>query len=190
MRIRLLRPRVRDHPRSRGVYIRDPGALCSAGGSSPLARGLQEDIEFTEQWSGIIPARAGFTCYPFLYNSSDGDHPRSRGVYPGVDTPPVSWLGSSPLARGLLRSTMRLSALSGIIPARAGFTSCSRWGHTGQPDHPRSRGVYQSTMTGCQDIAGSSPLARGLPLKAGSIFSAVPDHPRSRGVYLNVTGRT
>ena len=54
------------------------------------------------------------------------------------------FLGSSPLARGLLCVAVSGLAGQGIIPARAGFT----WG--GEPlalsvgDHPRSRGVYIS----------------------------------------------
>ena len=50
-----------DHPRSRGVYLRENDGRPGSTGSSPLARGLprrrHEDL-----WSGgIIPARAGFT---------------------------------------------------------------------------------------------------------------------------------
>ena len=51
-----------DHPRSRGVY---PNAALQAVrnlGSSPLARGLPSTISLTEDYGGIIPARAGFTC--------------------------------------------------------------------------------------------------------------------------------
>ena len=91
----------------------------------------------------------------------------------------------------------------GIIPARAGFTTgpcsrCPRW-----PDHPRSRGVYDTWTGSVPDGGGSSPLARGLPaglqearVGAGIIparagfttpsssgRSPGSDHPRSRGVY-------
>ncbi len=73
---------VRDHPRSRGVYCARSRARMSAGGSSPLARGLLTDLlDPEQQYSGssplarglqqqprsqhitrrIIPARAGFT---------------------------------------------------------------------------------------------------------------------------------
>ena len=91
--------------------------------------------------------------------------------------------GSSPLARGLRSSGPGHVQLSGIIPARAGFTT---------PSPPAS------FWTG-----GSSPLARGLPRCQGSAAAggriiparagftgrrpgrgrSVPDHPRSRGVY-------
>ena len=70
-------------------------------------------------------------------------------------------------------------------------------------DHPRSRGVYRSWPPPGACPAGSSPLARGLPVVAGlrwvagriiparagftSLYSGVSeraeDHPRSRGVY-------
>ena len=71
-------------------------------------------------------------------------------------------------------------------------------------DHPRSRGVYGGLMRELQEIAGSSPLARGLRAPVGPIgvqVGIIParagftrcasrrhslrrDHPRSRGVYL------
>ena len=70
-------------------------------------------------------------------------------------------------------------------------------------DHPRSRGVYVSQSSCSKSVAGSSPLARGLPprldqvLPDGRIIPAragftrvlpglhphAADHPRSRGVY-------
>ena len=70
-------------------------------------------------------------------------------------------------------------------------------------DHPRSRGVYSSSVSPSGTLLGSSPLARGLrdlallhrlpegiiPARAG-FTSGTPspsrswsDHPRSRGVY-------
>ena len=137
-----------DHPRSRGVYIAVrycPGARM---GSSPLARGLHPGKIENYICEGIIPARAGFTTFP----------------YADADRSP----GSSPLARGLRVMRRMWSGPSGIIPARAGFTP----GQPSQPltprDHPRSRGVYCEPPPGDALHAGSSPLARGLRR----------DHPR------------
>ena len=112
-------------------------------------------------------------------------------------------LGSSPLARGLPHSDARGLPVSGIIPARAGFTLAQYGEEIEAEDHPRSRGVYfQARSTSCRS-RGSSPLARGLhdgagvdggvgriiPARAGFTTSTVrpgatgTDHPRSRGVY-------
>ena len=113
-------------------------------------------------------------------------------------------IGSSPLARGLLKNYASLISVFRIIPARAGFTSQSgRCSHPDQ-DHPRSRGVYAIENSERTYKEGSSPLARGLlgalvgesvglriiPARAG--FTPLTqreekereDHPRSRGVYL------
>ena len=77
-------------------------------------------------------------------------------------------------------------------------------------DHPRSRGVYLVDMYWEQGLDGSSPLARGLPLRAlrrEPIVGIIParagftcglrrratsrrDHPRSRGVYAIDTAKT
>ena len=50
-----------DHPRSRGVYVTNVLAPALVAGSSPLARGLLEDMDMSENTDRIIPARAGFT---------------------------------------------------------------------------------------------------------------------------------
>ena len=72
-------------------------------GSSPLARGLQDEVALRRSDSGIIPARAGFTSMSGSPHAMPRDHPRSRGVYSGngLKRPVAIW----------------------IIPARAGFTS-------------------------------------------------------------------
>ena len=51
----------RDHPRSRGVYVRLRRSGWRVVGSSPLARGLPPDHQRHTSKSRIIPARAGFT---------------------------------------------------------------------------------------------------------------------------------
>ena len=55
------RVRMRDHPRSRGVYTVEARSRAAAAGSSPLARGLREVLDLGCGGEGIIPARAGFT---------------------------------------------------------------------------------------------------------------------------------
>ena len=113
----------KDHPRSRGVYTREPGALCNAGGSSPLARGLRAAAAGRGRGHGIIPARAGFTRPLLRRPRRAPDHPRSRGVYIMRKTGRARYAGSSPLARGLRAVPVGGSAHSRIIPARAGFTA-------------------------------------------------------------------
>ena len=192
-----------DHPRSRGVYAPIEGASVGRQGSSPLARGL------------LVGA---------LGEGEPGlDHPRSRGVYGArahgghalVGSSPLArglpvvekladWFtGSSPLARGLRCLRDHRQDARRIIPARAGFTISEA--HSGPPprDHPRSRGVYPRAGLVALWAGGSSPLARGLPVREASRprrWRIIParagftrtrargghlhrDHPRSRGVY-------
>ena len=111
----------------------------------------------------IIPARAGFTTIPESSSRPKRDHPRSRGVYDGVDGPATIRAGSSPLARGLLRIEDMGFVGRGIIPARAGFTGGGLQVGRGGRDHPRSRGVYPAPGASARTASGSSPLARGLP---------------------------
>ena len=90
------------------------------------------------------------------------DHPRSRGVYLENYLFAVFLSGSSPLARGLLRTSARTWSQGRIIPARAGFTNVLYPHSLIIGDHPRSRGVYQAQSTANIQNQGSSPLARGL----------------------------
>ena len=132
-----------DHPRSRGVYwCHLAQGLCSPG-SSPLARGLRQGGLRVLTRTGIIPARAGFTCCVCCVCCVCWDHPRSRGVYT-YRSPMANHLeGSSPLARGLPLGVRGTPGPERIIPARAGFTGWVWLAGWLVGDHPRSRGVYR-----------------------------------------------
>ena len=101
-------------------------SALSAVGSSPLARGLQEVAGVFLGLLGIIPARAGFTSDDRGAHRVFLDHPRSRGVYKWGACGGLERLGSSPLARGLPGHEEEAVPLTGIIPARAGFTGRGR----------------------------------------------------------------
>ena len=116
----------------------------------------------------------------------------------------MDFLGSSPLARGLPPPLVHDFRITGIIPARAGFTIVDQIKPALTEDHPRSRGVYSISVPTDSLLGGSSPLARGLhqvrvpeidvvriiPARAGFTQPRPPgpdsraDHPRSRGVYV------
>ena len=183
---RSVRPRRtgrRDHPRSRGVYPFNLPVKSLIEGSSPLARGLRRHRHPAVRPGGIIPARAGFTRDRAGRPGPGPDHPRSRGVYPPTARHTPRTTGSSPLARGLRLLTAAGTTALGIIPARAGFTGSLLVRGMGDPDHPRSRGVYADTVRLAMSTHGSSPLARGLRPAPRTRPLGNPDHPRSRGVY-------
>ena len=154
----------RDHPRSRGVYPRRRRREHDPLGSSPLARGLRARRRPEPDHGGIIPARAGFTRMGRPAAAAGTDHPRSRGVYTMGALRRARRAGSSPLARGLPTVLARRAAGNRIIPARAGFTGPRVLRPWWPPDHPRSRGVYAGIGRDRAGYAGSSPLARGLPV--------------------------
>ena len=113
-----------DHPRSRGVYGEEVTEENFREGSSPLARGLRFMGRRRGETVRIIPARAGFTAQHSAVVWVVGDHPRSRGVYSTHVGCLLATCGSSPLARGLQLRAADAPLSTGIIPARAGFTSC------------------------------------------------------------------
>ena len=112
----------KDHPRSRGVYFGDKIFVLIDPGSSPLARGLRCPGRGRGRVVRIIPARAGFTNIERGAPICLTDHPRSRGVYFCRLSVSSRSCGSSPLARGLRRSSAARPQQRRIIPARAGFT--------------------------------------------------------------------
>ena len=76
--------------------------------------------------------------------------------------------------------------VSGIIPARAGFTPTMQAENPASADHPRTRGVYIPLPVSQIPKAGSSPHARGLRYPERDSERSVADHPRTRGVYLEM----
>ena len=174
----------RDHPRSRGVYIRPAYGAQDSAGSSPLARGLRLEPLVTEHEFGIIPARAGFTLPGLCPSYLLWDHPRSRGVYLKEPAQVGETVGSSPLARGLPSKYANAALVLGIIPARAGFTRRPARRGRYPRDHPRSRGVYRRRIRGWCDWGGSSPLARGLPGPQFATFDAIRIIPARAGFTM------
>ena len=154
---------------------RDPG-------SSPLARGLHPRFDRPGYCGRIIPARAGFTTASTDRPRSGPDHPRSRGVYSHRVTAERVMRGSSPLARGLRSLPARGTGPGRIIPARAGFTARRVPDESGEPDHPRSRGVYPSSPAAPRGRRGSSPLARGLLVGLLSREEEPGSSPLARGL--------
>ena len=188
-------------PLARGLPVGDLFSLAGMG-SSPLARGLRGAHAPVPRGFRIIPARAGFTPSSSPTGRGGRDHPRSRGVYNRKEPSWTPSPGSSPLARGLRRWKSRSSGGVGIIPARAGFTTTRGGSGSPEPDHPRSRGVYEA-VAGMRPsitwiiparagftvvdaamnliISGSSPLARGLPATLCSECSAYRIIPARAG---------
>ena len=71
--------------------------------------------------------------------------------------------------------------MSGIIPARAGFTPAHVLCHAYHPDHPRSRGVYAPAPIASSPARGSSPLARGLRSGGGGVMALAGIIPARAG---------
>ena len=91
--------------------------------------------------------------------------------------------GSSPLARGLPVRIAPVQSAPRIIPARAGFTPATPTTCPSAPDHPRSRGVYSTTMRIGLGRSWIIPARAGFTRPVQSGRTGGRDHPRSRGVY-------
>ena len=164
-----------DHPRSRGEYSATQPRLPPRRGSSPLSRGIHAIAALQPTYVGIIPALAGNTVPRRPNSSATGDHPRSRGEYPGSVWRAISRPGSSPLSRGILLHKVGSNRKYRIIPALAGNTASCFATPDATSDHPRSRGEYGSAAEEVVVLGGSSPLSRGIPhlLGPGSGFRRI-----------------
>ena len=133
---------LRDHPRLRGEYNDWNTDKATEQGSPPLARGIPLYLSDEDKEMGITPACAGNTTMEATLQLGIRDHPRLRGEYIVVTNKRNIFLGSPPLARGILRYITNKIAQAGITPACAGNTNhlfkclVFRW------DHPRLRGEY------------------------------------------------
>ena len=199
--------RVGAHPRSRGEHRLSAHLYFDLPGSSPLARGTLTGGAPAICRVGLIPARAGNTCFRLSVRLASRAHPRSRGEHLKIWSGPPVVRGSSPLARGTHVLVHEGRGRVGLIPARAGNmeepppTPPVKWAH------PRSRGEHRSHQNrGCRPT-GSSPLARGtpfcpvlgevfpglIPARAGNtwllarVLAACRAHPRSRGEHRGLT---
>ena len=191
------------HPRSRGEHRAYGGGTASPIGSSPLARGTLVPVRPSDPRDRFIPARAGNTLSAKAWRGPWTVHPRSRGEHQtGGGAAPLPG-GSSPLARGTLRSTSDPRCPLRFIPARAGNTPRLPSSQSYSPVHPRSRGEHPGHADSLRRENGSSPLARGtpcihastsasfrfIPARAGNTASTPPRpgprpvHPRSRGEH-------
>ena len=133
----------RDHPRMRGEHACWRADQDRQRGSSPHARGAQQQAAAFAHGQGIIPACAGSTSTRLESSAGSRDHPRMRGEHGKFIERIKKGAGSSPHARGAPDTENGHQALRGIIPACAGSTisfSMTRWLAR---DHPRMRGEHK-----------------------------------------------
>ena len=101
--------------------------------------------------------------------------------------------GSSPLARGTQKELRQAITFPGLIPARAGNTDTTRRYLLGLRAHPRSRGEHRKPAMTKSTPPGSSPLARGTPVRASAVLVSMGLIPARAGNTLHRyrgTGRT
>ena len=153
--------RLGDHPRMRGEHLISTVMSAISGGSSPHARGAPRAAHRQAAVCGIIPACAGSTSCSTSSPATRRDHPRMRGEHIPKYTFTISFMGSSPHARGALRAVPDDAGAEGIIPACAGSTANRVAHRLHDRDHPRMRGEHQRGQNIGICLRGSSPHARG-----------------------------
>ncbi len=110
------------HPRWRGEHSCCFLLSSNARGSSPLARGAHSKSGALRRAGRFIPAGAGSTHCGHPPRFGNSVHPRWRGEHLTDILNFLAFNGSSPLARGALRTIMIQHASWRFIPAGAGST--------------------------------------------------------------------
>ncbi len=191
------------HPRWRGEHRRSPRAERTRAGSSPLARGTLAGLLAEIAERRFIPAGAGNTPRPRPGSAGASVHPRWRGEHISRMVTFLSFIGSSPLARGTRPAHDAERRDRRFIPAGAGNTAQRYRAQALDAVHPRWRGEHLSGKPAITCMRGSSPLARGtqkcsssrtsywrfIPAGAGNttgycLTAALEEvHPRWRGEH-------
>ena len=168
------------HPRWRGEQNAQADAQKTACGSSPLARGTENEQITQTRRRRFIPAGAGNRPSSWLRLSSPAVHPRWRGEQCSLFPPDQVASGSSPLARGTALVCRLGSRQARFIPAGAGNRAENRAARNAAAVHPRWRGEQAGLGITAKIANGSSPLARGTVL-IYIIQRLQAVHPRWRG---------
>ena len=149
------------HPRMRGERFEHPLLGGFNLGSSPHARGTPERRWPTCRLHRFIPACAGNAGEPGIWTRSMTVHPRMRGERRRCTAWTTAFHGSSPHARGTLRSHGIVQTGSWFIPACAGNAVRACWAGFPRTVHPRMRGERAKKDAKTGIAGGSSPHARG-----------------------------
>ena len=170
-------------------------------GSSPRVRGKLGPGGREARPLGLIPARAGKTVVPGVYFSGERAHPRACGENGPHLVDDLTAQGSSPRVRGKPHEPPIVRRAPGLIPARAGKTTCAATTARAAQAHPRACGENRFDTDPLLADSGSSPRVRGklpqldrhggrgrlIPARAGKTRKrltrswALSAHPRACG---------
>ncbi len=175
------------HPRWRGEHEYGHAASATEGGSSPLARGTPLSLRRRTLDVRFIPAGAGNTRAATRAPRAAPVHPRWRGEHVPASSASTTKRGSSPLARGTLRSCSPCSTYRRFIPAGAGNTAAVAPSERRRAVHPRWRGEHGEPELVEADDLGSSPLARGTRFLSGQPFATARFIPAGAGNTLGLS---
>jgi len=149
------------HPRGRGEHGTAQLLPSALYGSSPRARGTQQQPLLLPTLQRFIPAGAGNTSVRSACQFPCPVHPRGRGEHVSEASRQRAEDGSSPRARGTRVDHLAFARRRRFIPAGAGNTECAPPIHRCAAVHPRGRGEHANQVRIGATGDGSSPRARG-----------------------------
>ncbi len=159
------------------------GCSWAGVGSSPQARGAQDDLQGALQGARLIPAGAGSTVAPTGRASPPQAHPRRRGEHaPGVAST-ITVGGSSPQARGALHVPFVRDLQGGAHPRRRGEHGwTSAWIAMISGSSPQARGAQVWEQPGV-GVVGLIPAGAGSTARTWACSTRRTAHPRRRGEH-------
>ena len=138
------------HPRGHGEHSPLGKLALICGGSSPWARGTQQDRLVRRLTSRFIPVGTGNTQSLELYQLHCAVHPRGHGEH-GLDPETTcSTDGSSPWARGTPHHYPTTIVKLRFIPVGTGNTVVITRSLKSGAVHPRGHGEHADSVTGLE----------------------------------------
>ena len=119
--LKLTMPR-RIHPHSHGEYYNGMDDFLQMWGSPPLAWGIHQLFQDLYCLFRFTPTRMGNTQCNFHQSHLLRVHPHSHGEYHMAVPSIFAWLGSPPLAWGILIGIVVTVAIARFTPTRMGNT--------------------------------------------------------------------
>ena len=114
---------AKDHPHLRGEYLVAVDIFLRHKGSPPLAWGIQRPVWRSQRPGRITPTCVGNTHGLAIGDVESMDHPHLRGEYRSIVLFPDGYMGSPPLAWGILRKAPYKKLNLRITPTCVGNTS-------------------------------------------------------------------
>ena len=151
------------HPQSPGESEREGVSADMSRGTSPVAWGERDGLCAAARGMRYIPSRLGRATCSATALARPAVHPQSPGESRQESVQAALSVGTSPVAWGERRHSVRCHTRGRYIPSRLGRARLGGRAARGGAVHPQSPGESIAVLPKLIDLLGTSPVAWGEP---------------------------